>query len=234
MTPEEQYQARTRELEHRLREVRSENSELKINQRRWLGMCSLISAVSLSVLILVVVTSLRPEVLLTGEINERQEAELNRVQIELKQKKTQCEKLLHRNQELEEMLSKEKLETNTPVQDQNSSLLQPPEPPIPNPTKVRVPEIPTPPVSQSLELPSVANSPATDSTSFSLPDQDSHSSSTEQNQNYVYTVKKNDTLYGLSKKFFNNYSSVSRIRIANHLQSNNLYPGQQLIIPLDD
>ncbi len=53
--------------------------------------------------------------------------------------------------------------------------------------------------------------------------------STRQHGARYYTVKKGDTLSGIASKYKG--VTVTQIKRANNLRSNNIHPGQRLLIP---
>lgn len=212
MTKEEEFLAQNRELQHRLREVRTENAELKVQYRRWLILATGISVCSLFLSAVVVMWS-PDKVELTDLI---QGIGVDIAHIEEEQPIEAAGDI-----DIDEFADENTLAgVSEPMVNDIEMGLEPPEfmlTEVEEPKKVekKVPVV----VVKTEE-------PKTSERKFTLP-------KTKRKRVILYKVKRNDTLSDIAIQHFGAYRYVKKIKKDNGLRSDMLHQGMELKIILD-
>jgi hypothetical protein len=215
MTDLEIIQRQLRESKMRLREVRTENAELKIQHRRWLVVSATVSVISLLLSFVMVFNS--GDIVIQGEGSQ--------MSVSLDAPVWHEESIPLPVNEVEDLRSQEKIEEITPPRF-DDALEAPPlvlDEPTPSKPFRREPV---------LKLPSRAESrPEPVRSGFSLPS----SSNKPKKRVEQYVVRKNDSLWKIVSRFYGTATprKVQKVMKDNGLVNSQIKPGSTLLLIID-
>jgi hypothetical protein len=213
MTEEEKLRSEVRELKMRLRELRTENAELKLQQKRWLTLSTGVSVFSL--ILAIVMFSVTGDIKVQLDSSSSSDLDIYT--------NLEPEPIGSGESEITDPLQSElemKPVKKDPIEEDSTSFLDAPDlgleinPPKPDPK------------------PPVRNTEPSRGGAFELPG----SNQGPKKRVIQYTVKKNDTLWHIAKKTMGSSksSNIRKIMKDNGLTDSRLEPGMSLVIIVEE